>query len=551
MSCAGDSPGLSINRFYDSCPAHALKKLLEPEIVNTIAAYDASLMSGDRLPLICKKLIDPKALLGERGTRNLVFGLLPKEKAEELLRRLKVPNSINNPSERFRRIDFEKEKHCLEELYDFFGVQDEERAPTPLELNIEGCKPSYALFSHQRDVISRVEHILDGYPHKTLLHMPTGSGKTRTAMNFVARHLISRNQALVCWLAQSAELLEQAANEFRRAWNYLGDRELPIYRFWGPYTPSLENARDGIIIAGFAKLHAMYRKDSNMLMRLGDRASLTVVDEAHQSIAPSYRSLVKGLHTKRLSNKLLGLSATPGRTWNDISADAELAEFFGSTKVTIEIEGHPDPVAYLMQEGYLARPIFRLIKSDAVTDEVKGVPNVEAEYSDELLGAISIDRQRNRMILAEAESLIERHKRVIVFAASVAHAKMLAAILSAKGHDAEVITGETPSGQRERIIRQFKGNEATPKYLCNYGVLTTGFDAPKTSAALIARPTRSLVLYSQMVGRVIRGTRQGGSATAEIVTVVDPNLPGFGGIAQAFMNWEDVWNSGSKKTGEY
>jgi len=79
--------------------------------------------------------------------------------------------------------------------------------------------------------------------------------------------------------------------------------------------------------------------------------------------------------------------------------------------------------------------------------------------------------------------------------------------------------------------------------IVNYGVLTTGFDAPKTSAALIARPTKSLVLYSQMVGRAIRGTRAGGNMDAEIVTVTDPNLPGFGDVAEAFTNWEDVWST--------
>jgi superfamily II DNA or RNA helicase len=78
--------------------------------------------------------------------------------------------------------------------------------------------------------------------------------------------------------------------------------------------------------------------------------------------------------------------------------------------------------------------------------------------------------------------------------------------------------------------------------ICNYGVLTTGFDAPKTSAALIARPTRSLVLYSQMVGRAIRGERAGGNKSAEIVTVVDPELHGFGDVSAAFTNWEDVWD---------
>ena len=62
-----------------------------------------------------------------------------------------------------------------------------------------------------------------------------------------------------------------------------------------------------------------------------------------------------------------------------------------------------------------------------------------------------------------------------------------------------------------------------------------------TSAAIIARPTKSLVLYSQMVGRAIRGPKVGGTLDAEIWTVIDQNLPGFRDISEAFLNWEDVW----------
>jgi DNA repair protein RadD len=49
------------------------------------------------------------------------------------------------------------------------------------------------------------------------------------------------------------------------------------------------------------------------------------------------------------------------------------------------------------------------------------------------------------------------------------------------------------------------------------------------------------VLYSQMVGRAIRGEQSGGNKEAEIVTVIDGDLPGFGNVADAFTNWDDVW----------
>ncbi len=67
-----------------------------------------------------------------------------------------------------------------------------------------------------------------------------------------------------------------------------------------------------------------------------------------------------------------------------------------------------------------------------------------------------------------------------------------------------------------------------------------GFDAPRTNVAMIARPTRSVVLYSQMVGRAARGPRAGGNERCRVITVVD-RIPGFRSIAEAFTFWEDIW----------
>ena len=115
------------------------------------------------------------------------------------------------------------------------------------------------------------------------------------------------------------------------------------------------------------------------------------------------------------------------------------------------------------------------------------------------------------------------------------------AVMTARGIDAHAVTGESSDRVRTHAIRAFKSDRHRPIVLVNFGVLTTGFDAPKATAAVIARPTKSLVLYSQMVGRAIRGPRAGGTETCEVVTVVDTRLPGFGDIAEAFSNWEDVW----------
>ena len=86
----------------------------------------------------------------------------------------------------------------------------------------QSTTPTYGLYSHQRTAVSRVTELLVKAPHKVLLHLPTGSGKTRTSIHVVSDHLRRKYSTVVCWLAHSSELLEQAASEFERAWCFSG-----------------------------------------------------------------------------------------------------------------------------------------------------------------------------------------------------------------------------------------------------------------------------------------------------------------------------------------
>jgi superfamily II DNA or RNA helicase len=278
---------------------------------------------------------------------------------------------------------------------------------------------------------------------------------------------------------------------------------------------------------------------------LAKSVGLVIVDEAHQAIAPTYREVIETLSETGAENALVGLTATPGRTWSDVAADERLSEFFGGRKVTLEVEGWDDPVSFLMAEGYLARPVFRRLEVQASAELKPRLLSGGAgdDYDPMLLESLAEEVGRNVVIIEEARRLANAgHKRIILFGASVRHAELLAAALSALGFDARVVTGKTGATSRERTIKAFRQASPVPMILCNFGVLTTGFDAPNTSAAIIARPTKSLVLFSQMVGRATRGLKAGGNETCEISTVVDIDLPGFGDIADAFTNWEDVWN---------
>ena len=536
-------PGMSIRSILQNAPDAALRDFVGAATINVLTALNPELLTRDNLVKLAYESAEPLEMVRRKELRARLLNLLPLSKAEELGRKFGI--SSKGPALYDSNVLQANDRKSEATLLSFLGVVVPDRAPSFEEEPTRDVVPTYGLFEHQRRVVQRVTDILNEPPHKVVVHMPTGAGKTRTAMHIVANTLNQNSDRLVVWLAQSGELLEQAASEFEKAWSSLGSLTVPVYRFWGSYDPDIASAKAGFLVAGLSKMHALYQRDANMIMRLGDRAALTVIDEAHQAIAPTYKSIISYLHEKKPRNALLGLTATPGRTWADIDADSELSKFFDNRKVTLEVEGYTNPVQYLIDEGYLARPTFETLNAEAglklTENDIRELAD-QHEIPTSVLEQLASNDQRNIKIITVAEKMKARHSRIIIFAATVAHAHLISSVLALRGTRSFVVTGFTDKTTRERVITKFKSADPEPVILCNFGVLTTGFDAPKTSAAIIARPTRSLVLYSQMVGRAIRGPRAGGNATAEIVTVVDPQLPGFGSIADAFTNWEDVWN---------
>ena len=111
--------------------------------------------------------------------------------------------------------------------------------------------------------------------------------------------------------------------------------------------------------------------------------------------------------------------------------------------------------------------------------------------------------------------------------------------MAAKGISAASVDSKNDSNLSRRAkIRQYKDGEL--QVLVNYNVLTAGFDAPKTSVALIAKPMSSLVQYLQMAGRAMRGFKSGGNKECRIYTVMD-DIPEFQSVNLAFEYWNDMW----------
>lgn len=532
---------MTLNTLLARVDEQTMQELLGRDALRLIQALNKQEDIVTKLKDVLLELYSPEGLLLLKDKRSLLLDLLRPAEVEKLCRIIKLRYD-GSVYKRLKKLNFKRGSDKEMALFNFFGLFPPTLEEEFIVPEMEKIFSSYPLFKHQRVAASKVDEALSSDPRRVLLHMPTGAGKTRTAMHVVARHLANKNNVVVVWLAYSEELCEQAAGEFSKAWNTLGNRELPLYRFWGRYDIDFDNTKDGFVVVGLSKLYNTIKKRIATIRGLASKTSLVVIDEAHQAIAESYRLVLDALFYYKDDTRLLGLTATPGRTAWDRISDAELSDFFNRKKVTLDVEGYSNPIEYLVKENYIAKTEYKILTYKGTENWSDVIKEAKFDIPDYVLSKLAEDELRNLKIISTIEKLTKKHKRILVFAISVKHAEMLAAVLRARGFSASSVVADTACTIRKRLIDDFKNKEDGVKILTNYGVLTTGFDAPQTSAAVIARPTKSLVLFSQMVGRATRGLKAGGNKKAEIVTVVDMSLPGFGGMVEAFNNWEDVWS---------
>ena len=449
---------MTLETLFQECAPEQLENIIGKDTLEVLRNLEPKFSDNRHLGNLASKILDPFDLINDQGKREQIIDMLSEQKAQELATRLNLGEATNVYSD--IKLAAANDKKLIPELLSFFGIMREERAAAEESACISKVEPDYPLFDYQLAAALKIIDTLDQYPNKAILHMPTGSGKTRTAMHVVSDHLRSNEHTLVCWLAQSSELLEQAAEEFGRAWESLGNRPTNIIRFWGSKNTDLLAHHDGFVVAGLGKMNALEERAPSILPNFADRVSLVVIDEAHQAIAPTYASIISSLYSKRLSTKLLGLTATPGRTWSDISEDRKLSEFFDGNKVTLDIKDYKNPIHFLVAQGYLAQTNFRTLNvtpgfqiSDADLREVSSFNDIPIE----ILERLGNDVQCNLKVLVEIEQLdLADISELFSFLPLVDNARLIAAILQSRNHEAFVITGTSHIANRQRIIHRFK-----------------------------------------------------------------------------------------------
>lgn len=299
--------------------------------------------------------------------------------------------------------------------------------------------------------------------------IPTGGGKTHV-INELVRLTVDEWGGRVLLLAHVKELIEQPLEKL--------DRDDV-----GVYSAGLgrRDKHKPIMLAG---IQSVYRRACEL-----GAFNLILIDEAHMLPPEGEGMYQKFLSDAQVVNprvRLVGLTATPYRT--------STGELCGPENLLNEI-CYEASIPDLIVQGYLSRLRSKQSRRELDTSglRVRGGEFVAQDVEALVDSDAVVD-----LAVSEILSLTRDRTSVLVFAASVRHAMHVATLLP----DAEIITGDTPSGDRADRIKRFRNREL--KYLVNVNVLSVGFDAPNVDCVAMLRPTLSPGLYYQQVGRGLR-----------------------------------------------
>lgn len=317
---------------------------------------------------------------------------------------------------------------------------------------------------YQRDAVEEIHNHWKLKSNRVILSLPTGGGKTETALSLMTDLNARGSRCLV--IVDRLVLCDQWVNRMRRH----GISSTGILQ--GSRTTHL--AETELVVATAQTIAS--RGVTNDF-------GLIVIDECHYW-HKAHRDV---LNTISSDTKVIGLSATPLNRRMIESFDAVVA---------------PVSVSSLISTGNLVPSRVFIPKcGDQVREKLAGVSISQGDYRaselDEAMRAVEImgDVVREWVRLGE-------NRPTIAFCVSVSHAKALAAQFIEHGVTAAAITQEDSLPQRNQLIAEFEDSKI--KVLTSVNVLAVGFDSPMASCAIFARPTLSKSLHIQMAGRVIR-----------------------------------------------
>jgi DNA repair protein RadD len=303
--------------------------------------------------------------------------------------------------------------------------------------------------------------------HRRLLQvLPTGAGKTVVVADIIASATSRGKRCLV--LTHRRELLSQSA---MKLFDVGVDAGVVAAGF-------VSRPEQAVQVASIATLHARAIRAASIEL---PQADVIVVDEAHHCRARSWRAIIDAYPDAIV----LGLTATPCR-----------GDGRGLGSIFEELVEGPS-IADLISDGFLVPTLtYAPARPDLSEVRVSRGDYVEADLER------AMDKDRLVGDIVEHQQRLGKQRPTIVFASGVAHSVHIRDEFRRAGVLAEHIDGSTPGHERDSILRRLA--DGSVDLVSNAAVLTEGWDSPSVSCVVLARPTKSLSLYRQMIGRVLR-----------------------------------------------
>lgn len=391
------------------------------------------------------------------------------------------------------------------------------------------------LRDYQREAVDKVKGSwLRGKNQKQLIVLATGGGKTIVFAELANWIIQAPGRVLV--LAHRDELLGQAEEKIR--WVVGGG--VKIAREQAQEYATLD---DQIVVASVATLGRAPRSsgaedtDTEALSlfgqaqadsRFNDRMSrfprdhfkLVIIDEAHHATASTYQNIIE-YFVNGQPTWMLGVTATPKRSDKD------------SLKDVFDSVAYKKDLLDLTRMGYLAPVVNVRVSSKS---DLTGVRTTAGDYNLKDLAQAVDNKERNDLVV---NTYLERYRgrQCIIYATSVEHAENLDAQLRSHGVTCTAISGDMDKEARKEAIKAFLKGEMD--VLTNYGVLTEGFDCEPLSVIINARPTKSMLLLTQIIGR---GTRlYPGKKSLEFVEIIDQHADDTATSGRLF-GFSQEWN---------
>ena len=342
---------------------------------------------------------------------------------------------------------------------------------------------SKSLRPYQQELLGNIRATLQYINEPIMMQLPTGGGKTVIAAHLLRDYLTGRRKAV--WLTHRKELASQTENMLFNA----GISATSNIK-WTPGTKAPRIA-NGVVILMAQTVGRRTRDIAADVWGNYDVNDLLIIDEAHHAVAKGWE---RAIH--QWPGKVLGMTATPWR----LSRKEGFDHLFGNNLILGPQVGELQNDEFLCQANVLVPGKDNLILGGKVASHLDYTEKgIEAANTKEVMTA--------RALKFWKEHVAQR--QTIVYAVSIGHAENLAALFSEEGIPAEAIHTKTDADTRAQAISNFANGRLS--VLVNVAIATEGFDLPDASCIVIARPTKSLSLYLQMVGRGLRPKSDGGN----------------------------------------